>query len=231
MSSESKARVSGQTHVFDRRRVHFLRFGHSSPDLLDRSPALYRSLLHKSRDEIEQLIQLKEQELRPRELYNYLFAIFDLQQCFTKQWHRDMVHTLEQSMLDEAFLRQFCSLDQEPAFWKGFQRSENTPEYLLKYLFLYFDVLAEGSYLFRQNPRARRYRHRNSPVPRKKSMSIDEALSALGVTRKELAQMDKKALTALYRKKAHTAHPDKGGDHDGFISLTTAYKELLRTRL
>ncbi|WP_028582436.1 hypothetical protein [Desulfogranum japonicum] len=231
MSSESKARVYQQTHIFDRRRLHFLRFGHSSPRLIDRSPSLYRALLYKSRDEIEQLIQEKEQDLRPRELHNYLFAIFDLQNCFSRQWHRDMVHTLQQSQLDEAFLNQFCKQDQETAFWKGFQRSDHTPEYLLKYLIWYFDILAEGSFVFSQGPQARSFRGQFRQAPKAQSMSMDVALSTLGLTRKELAQMDKKALTTLYRKKAHSAHPDTGGDHDSFIALTSAYQELLRTRL
>ncbi len=41
-------------HVFDRRRVHFLRFGLTDQRQMDRSPALFRLLLDKSRDELKQ---------------------------------------------------------------------------------------------------------------------------------------------------------------------------------
>ncbi len=142
-----------------------------------------------------------------------------------------MVHTLEQEQLDAAFLSRYCLLDQEDAFWQGFERTENTPEYLRKYLILYFDVLGEVRFLFQRGPRTHRFHGGFRPAPTNRSMSLDKALHTLGLTREELAKMDKKALTAFYRKKAHITHPDKGGDHDAFIALTAAYKELVRTRL
>ena len=43
--------------------------------------------------------------------------------------------------------------------------------------------------------------------------------------------MDLKELKRLFRKKACELHPDKGGVHDEFIELATAYQELSRTKV
>ncbi len=42
--------------------------------------------------------------------------------------------------------------------------------------------------------------------------------------------MNKSDLTKLYRQKAHELHPDKGGEHDSFVRLAEAYKQLLREK-
>ncbi|PID71680.1 MAG: hypothetical protein CSA31_01205 [Desulfobulbus propionicus] len=231
MSGELRKRAIAHTHVFDRRRIHFLRFGHCSSNTLDKSPPLYKILLEKSRDEIEQLIFLREQDLQARELFTYLFSIFDLGRFFREQYARSHPFVLAREKVDTFFLQEFCALDQDSSFWAGFERSERVPEYLKRYLFLYFDH-ADNSDLMYHNmgQRFRRARRRYRPYHAEKKMSVSEAARVFGLSQQELAQLSRKELTTLYRKKAHTMHPDKGGDSDTFIKFTDAYKELLKSR-
>ncbi len=70
-------------HLFDMRRIHFLRFGSMDQERLHGLPdKFFQVLLGKSRDEIEQYFMKEEQILRPGELIRYLFAIFGLKQQF-----------------------------------------------------------------------------------------------------------------------------------------------------
>ncbi|RUM36281.1 MAG: hypothetical protein DSY58_05650, partial [Desulfobulbus sp.] len=48
MDPATRERIIAQTHVFDRRRIYFLRFGQTDLRDLDRSPSLYKVLLDKS---------------------------------------------------------------------------------------------------------------------------------------------------------------------------------------
>jgi len=231
MNRSDRERVLRETHIFDRRRIHYLRFGQVDQRRLDRSVTLYKHLLDKSRDELEQYIIGQEQDLRPGEYCRYVYTIFDLQRFFRESYARTMPHALDRERLDELFLREVCALDQDPSFWRGFRRDGRMAPYLVRYLVMYFDYDFPGgrswqefARLFGQADDRRRSRGTT------RRMSVNTAASVFGVSRRELADMDKKQLTRLYRKKAKEMHPDQGGDHDRFIELTAAYNELLHSR-
>jgi len=231
MSGKLRKHAISSTHIFDRRRIHFLRFGHCAGNSVDKSPPLYKILLEKSRDEIEQLIILRENDLQPRELDNYLFSIFDLGRFFSEHHARAYPSTLDRNKVDTCFLEEFCSLDKDSLFWRGFDRSEQVPYYLKRYLFLYFDHAGTDDMTWHtMGQRFRRARRRYQPIQGEKKMSVSEAAAVFGLSQQELSQLSRKGLTSLYRKKAHTMHPDKGGDNDTFVQLTAAYKELLHSR-
>lgn len=232
MSAALRKEALATTHIMDRRRVHFLRFGHCSPDLLDKSPPLFKVLLHKSRDEIEQLIMQREMDLRPGEYKRYLFTIFDLQRFFPEKLTRSIPSALDQQQVDEYFLQEYCRLDQDTDFWAGYETEGASSPYLLRYLFMFFDLAEEGDLLWNTlGGRHRRQRFRgHRPQPVAQRMNLSEAAAAFGLSREQFAALSKKELTALYRKKAHILHPDKGGDHDQFVKLTAAYNELLKSR-
>jgi len=229
MSGQERARVRDQVHVFDRRRIFYLRFGQIDMRRLNNSFALYRQLLDKSRDEIEQLIIAQEQELSPAEYKRYIFAIFDLQRFFDKSYARTMPQALDGEAMDHYFLEELCRLDQDQVFWQGLDRTDRLPPYLIRYMVMFFDYEFPGSQSFNDFARlfdqSRRQRRQSAT-----SMTLDQASTVFGLSRKDLAGLSRKQLTTLYRKLAHTLHPDKGGDHDRFIELTTAYNELLRGR-
>lgn len=231
MSGHDRGRVLEQTHVFDRRRIHYLRFGQVDQRRLDRSVTLYKLLLDKSRDEIEQTIIAQEQDLSPGEYCRYVYTIFDLQRFFRESYARTMPQALDQERLDELFVRELCELDRDQEFWRGYRRGDGLVPYLIRYLVMYFDYDFPGRRTWDEFARlfgGDGYRTRPG-VPGRR-MSVNQASTVFGISRGELAAMDKKALTRLYRKKAKEIHPDRGGDHERFIKLTEAYNELLRGR-
>ena len=221
-----RERAMTETHIIDRRRLHFLRLGRTSAEAIAKTPALYTVLLDKSRDEIEQLIMQREQALPAREYQQYLFAVFNLQQHFSETYARSMPETLNREQLDTLFVDAVCRLALDQDFWQGFSCGDCLPSYLVRYLIMYFDAAPDGP-IFRagfSRPRARRT-FRSETVDG--GMSRQQAMAMFGLSSIQLAGLRKNDLTRLYRQKAHELHPDKGGDTGQFIRLTAAYDELL----
>jgi hypothetical protein len=231
MDASTRKRIFQQTHVFDRRRIHFLRFGQTDLRELDRSPSLFKILLDKSRDELEQLILEREQDLSPHEYTRYIYAVFDLQQYFSESYARTMPHALSRDRLDEYFVAEICRLDNDKTFWQGMKRGTGLVSYMIRYVIMYFDYSFSDGQTWNDFFRAHiGSGHRTGPMKGSRRMSMREVTTVFGRTQTELSAMSRSALIRLYRKKALSLHPDKGGDHDAFIELTTAYNELLRTK-
>lgn len=231
MDDQTRKRVFEQTHVFDRRRIHFLRFGQTDLRELDRSPSLFKILLDKSRDELEQLILEQEQDLSPQEYKRYIFAIFDLQHYFNESCARTMPHALDGERLDEYFLKEVCLLDSDKLFWQGLERDAGLVSYMIRYVIMYFDYSFPGGQTWDEFSRIHfGSGHQSGPLKGSRRMSMREVTTIFGLKQTELSALSRSALIKLYRTKAQTMHPDKGGDHEAFIELTTAYNELLRTK-
>ena len=231
MDQATRKRVIESTHVFDRRRIHYLRFGSTDLRELDRSPSLFKVLLDKSRDELEQLILEREQDLQPNEYKRYIFTIFDLQRHFTQSCARTMPHALDSDRLDECFLEEVCRLDGDASFWRGMDRENGLVSYMIRYVIMFFDYSFPGGQSWNDFFRAHTSAGRSSTPPgNSRRMSMREMTTIFGVTRKELSAMSRAAVIRLYRKKAQEMHPDKGGNHEQFIELTAAYNEILRTK-
>ncbi len=231
MAASLRRRILEETHVFDRRRLYYLRLGTLDMRRLDRSVTLYRVLLDKSRDELEQLMLFRERDLKPHEYGSYLFAIFDLHTFFTEPYARTMPQALDQERLDAAFVEAVCQLDSDQAFWRGFGRTDRLPPYLIRYVVMYFDYSFPRNRFFDEE--TRRFRQGSHQARRpagSRSVSLAQAATIFGVSQAELARMSRQQIISLYRQKAKEMHPDKGGDHEQFIALTTAYQELLRLR-
>ncbi|MBV5317625.1 MAG: J domain-containing protein [Desulfobulbaceae bacterium] len=225
---QSRKRALRETHAMDRNRLYFLRMGRASAETIEKSSALYTTLLDKSRDEIEQLIMAQEQALPPREYHHYLFAIFDLQRFFKESYARSIPQALNRERLDTLLVEELCRLAVDPAFWQGYPHFECLPPYLVRYLIMYFDASPEepaGWARFNRSSRSRR--PRGSSFDDSGRMSRQQASAIFELTEDQLAGLRKRELTRLYRQKAHELHPDKGGETEHFIRLTAAYEELL----
>ena len=73
--------------------------------------------------------------------------------------------------------------------------------------------------------------HRQFKWPEKKdTVSKDEIATIFEESEETLRNADQKEITRLYRQKAKSLHPDKGGDQEKFVRLTVAYEELLRNK-
>jgi hypothetical protein len=217
-------------HMFDIRRIHYLRFAQLDQSKIFRAPKkIYRSLLDKSRDEIEQQFLQMENVLDANEKKSYTYVVFNVPDHFSGTLARNYPHALSQKKVDDCFVEEVCRLHSDESFWAGMSRSGILHEHLVRYVCWFFDHdYAESRYLDQlvYDWMARR-RDFNPPKP-EHSMGLTEALSVLGLTQKELSGLTVKSLTRHYRQMARKLHPDTGGGHNRFIKLSQAFEDLLR---
>jgi hypothetical protein len=219
-------------HSFDKRRVHYLKFGQTDQRNIEHVPLkLFRGLHNKSRDEIEHGLMDMEDALSPREYKTYTYTIFNLQQYFYESFANSNPQMLNQTKVDEYFIEQVCRLNSDPLFWAGMDATERLHDYLVRYVLMHFDYdFAPASFMedyLRQFINSRReYR----PPHKSAAVGLKEASTIFGISRSKLNNMSRRELVRLYRRKAQEWHPDKGGDHDKFVSLTGAYHALIKTK-
>jgi len=220
----------GAIHLFDKRRLYYLRCGRlDQADLCHITDKLYKPLLQKSRDELEQYFLGLERELPAREYKQYVFAIFDLQKHFPNwMFSKELPQTLNRGRLDQYFLEELCLLNNDSQFWVGFNPFSELHEYLSRYAVMYFDY-EFPSFDF-EDAFIRQFmgRRRTFSWPEAKISADEGEVKALfGRELRELKKMSRKSLTRLYRHRAKKMHPDSGGGHEIFVKLTEVYKQLL----
>ena len=219
-----------QIQIFDKRRIYYLRCGVVDQRRISGLPLKsFKAILNKSRDEIEQYLLQLEKSLDPREYKQYVYVIFDLQRYFAGLSARLIPQALDQEELDEYFLKDLNKLHRDELFWVGFQKENQLHEYLVRYAVMFFDYEFDGGSAWEeylQNFINSKRFHR--PPPPQSTVSMTVVVEIFGVSEDVLKAMNKSDLTKLYRQKAHELHPDKGGEHDSFVRLAEAYKQLLR---
>jgi len=219
-------------HIFDMRRIHYLRFAQLDQSNIFRVPKnIYRPLLDKSRDETEQMFLKMENVMDASERKTYSFVAFDVPDHFAGKLARNFPQALSQIKVDDCFIEEVCRLHADEKFWAGMSlpQPDILHSYLVRYVCWFFDYdYAESRYLDQlvYDWMARR---RNFNPPRPKSiMSVKEALAVMGLSQKEFAGLTVKTLTRQYRQMARKFHPDTGGGHNRFIKLNQAFEYLLR---
>ncbi|MHC1744149.1 MAG: hypothetical protein AB9873_14105 [Syntrophobacteraceae bacterium] len=222
-----------KVHSFDKRRLHYLRFGRLDMGNLESRPLKFLNvLMNKSRDEIEHTIESMEVVLRPHETRNYLYAALNLELYFSGSLLKHHPLALDPEKVDQVFLDEVCALNQDSLFFFGVddRPSGTLHDYLKRYVILYFDAppaarmdFADFGQFFR-NRRGGAYSV-SSPT----RTSTKEALARFEITQEEFKQLNEEELRKIYRRKAKDAHPDRGGRHDEFLDLTEAYETLLRS--
>lgn len=219
-------------HIFDRRRIYFLKFGRMDQGGLARLPVkLFRVLRQKSRDEIEQQFLEMETILKPDEYKAYTYVIFNLQSFFTEWFAKETPQMLDQDKVDGFFMDEICNLNADRTFWAGMQVGDHLHDYLIRYAVMYFDFdYARKSFMedyLRSFINSRRdYR----PSFQSSRATLSEASVIFEKTKSELKQIGRRDLARLYRRRAQELHPDKGGDHETFVRLTQAYHSLLKIK-
>jgi len=229
---EKPKKTKRPLHIFDRRRLHYLKFGRMEQGYVWLVPEkLFSILRNKSRDEIEQQFLDMEQQLNPREYKAYAYVIFNIQQFFTESFAKKRPQYLKQSDVDDYFIEEICRLNQDLTFWAGLQNGGSLHEYLIRYLFMYFDYdFAPRSWAedyIRNFINSRRDYH---PPPNVAGVTLKEASSIFSESKEVLKQMSRRQLVSLFRRRAQELHPDKGGDQEKFIRLSHAYHMLLKTK-
>ncbi len=231
-SGGKPAKEKTPVHIFDRRRLHYLKFGRMEQGYLWLVPQkLFNVLRCKSRDEIEQLFLDMESRLNPREYKAYVYVIFDINRFFNESFAKNRPQFLKQSDVDDYFIEEICSLNRDLTFWAGMPIANRLHEYLVRYVLMYFDYdFAPRSWVddyIRNFINSRRdYR---SPYGAG-SVSWDEAGVIFGEAKDDLKKMSRQELSRIFRRRALELHPDQGGDPKKFIKLTKSYDMLLRTK-
>lgn len=221
---------SRPVHIFDQRRMHFLRFGRTDQGRrFSLPPRLMAKLIGKSRDELEQTFIEQEKSLSDFEHRSYLYAALNLRRHFNQSFAGSMPQALPPEDIDHFFVKEICNLDQDKGFWAGIQRPHCLHPYLARYLINYFDNSFPQVDPNRDFVRDFMNGHRQFRWPEpKNSMADDELAEVFGESSESLQGLNKQEITRLYRQKAKDLHPDTGGEHDEFVRLTKAYESLLR---
>ncbi|MDH5297537.1 MAG: J domain-containing protein [Desulfobulbaceae bacterium] len=231
-ASEDAARVGYEVHLFDRRRLHYLRYGALDQSRLFRmADRVCRVLLDKSRDEIEQYFMAEEEVLEENQWKEYVYVILDLRRHFDETLARTMPSALNGEKVADLVAEELCRLHDDAAFWGGMATSGGLDPYLVRYLIHYFDSDWPGRR--QEDEFVRRFiddHRQHRPMPSQR-LKMEETANLFGVEWEDLQKMSRRQLTRLYRRLAHQLHPDKGGEADKFAALTEIYRRLLARKV
>jgi len=229
LSERERSAIEKDIHLFDRRRLYYLRYGGVDQSRIFRlNPKLYRPLLNKCRDEREFYLLDLEKALQHNELRTYVFAIFDLQRHFTESFSATMPEALNQTDIADFFIEEICSLNDDKSFWRTGTGGTSLHDHLIRYMIMFFDHGYGRRSLFDDFVREFMGRHRAFSWPEKKpAVSTGQAEKIFQRKWQKLQKMSRRELTRLYRERAKELHPDSGGNHEQFIELNGAYASLM----
>ena len=230
LSEGEREAIRHQVHLFDRRRLYYLRYGAVDQSRLSRlHEKCSRPLLGQSRDEREYYFTAEEQALEPGMYLHYLYAIFAVARHFPESFAPWFPEALEADQVADHFVHELCRLNGDPSFFPE-HREPTLHPHLRRYLVMFFD--------HRPNPRSferdfaaafiagrRRFRW-----PQREKIPPEQLSAIFATPAQELHAMSLPQLTRLYRQLAKRLHPDQGGNHQAFINLTEAYKHLRRLK-
>lgn len=229
LSFEEKEKIDQQLHLFDLRRLYYLRYRAVDQRHLHKMhKKLCRPLLDTCRDEKEFYFIRQESQLPARELKTYVFAIFDLQKHFSQSFAAHMPQGLPEAEVEELFIEEICRLNRQKDFFPSHRDRHSLHRHLQRYVVMFFDFFfPEMSY---ERDFARQFmggRRQFRWPARNQKIEETEYVELFGSTKAKLVKLSQSELTRLYRKRAKTLHPDQGGEHSQFILLTEAYNQLL----
>jgi len=228
MSSDEQQELMRSVHLFDRRRLFYIRYKAIDQSRLYRvKDKLYRPLLYKSRDEKEYYFREQEKCLRPDELKQYVYVIFDLQKRFDEYFSTFMPEALDEAAVTEVFLEELCRLNNDTSFWQDEEERYFLRHHLQGYAIAFFDTGFTQRSFARDFYQSFRSRHRQFRWPEKKRQVSEEQTSAIFEEKLEkLKGMNLRQLARLFRRRAKQLHPDSGGRAEDFITLLNAYEAL-----
>ncbi|MFT5697164.1 MAG: hypothetical protein ACI8ZB_000012 [Desulforhopalus sp.] len=221
--------IHREIHIFDRRRLYYLRYGAVDQSRLTKlHEKCCQPLLGQSRDEREYYFMAEEMVLEPGSYFQYIFAIFNLQKFFDQSFAPWLPEALARVEVENQFTEVICTLQKDISFWQTEKTDPSLHHHLARYLWMFFDFVPHQPSVQRDFARAFMGNHRTFKWPEKKVEASPETVEELfGISLVQLNSLKKDELTRFYRKKAMDLHPDKGGDAEQFISLTEIYTTLL----
>ena len=231
-SESDRQEIARQIHLFDRRRLYYLRYGAVDQSRLFRlHEKCCRPLLGQSRDEREYYFTAEEKALEPGSYLQYVYAIFHLQKYFHQSFAPWLPESLAFDEMAEHFEKELCLLNQDRRFRQNEAATDSLYHHLTRYLIMFFDYTPTRRSFPADFARQFMADHRTFRWPERTWDRSPEKVSKIFATPYEqLKKMTREQLNRLYRQKAMQLHPDRGGDHDLFIELTEVYNGLLRTK-
>ena len=229
LTSNEKSFIQHTMPLFDKRRHHFLKFGEIDPGSMENMPVgLFKGLVNKSRDEIEQKFIQQESRLKRSELKTYLYAALDLQRFFESFMAKRMPQALDQEKVDTFFIKELCQVNTALFAAPDMPAPRMLHPALQRYVIMFFDFDYAQSTLLDDFAKRFMNQHRQfHPPPPKTTVSLETSLSNMGLESQRFSTMSPRDLTRHYRKLARRHHPDKGGDTKKFVRLNQAYENLM----
>jgi len=229
LTLDEKKAIQTQVHIFDRRRLYYLRYGAVDQSRLSKlHEKCCRPLLGQSRDEREYYFMAEEKVLEPGAYFQYIFAIFNLQKNFEQSFAPWLPEALAMDEVADLFTKVICTLQKDETFWQAQTGGDSLHPHLTRYLWMFFDFAPHRPSFQRDFARAFMGNHRVFKWPEKKvEVSPEKIEKIFGLSHSHLTTLKKEELTRLYRQKAMELHPDMGGDAEQFIILTEVYTTLL----
>ena len=217
-----------QVHIFDARRLYYLRLGGiDSGELAQKRWKFLDVFLCKSRDEIESDLDRMELALPPGEYPVYVYASLGVP-LLLPRYLRDHPSALDRERLDRLVLTELCKINSDEDFFLGVKREDEfLHQYLRKYAWYYFDSEFRTETPF---DGFRFSRGLSRPVPLRPDRSLQHACRVLGVSAAQFSRMSAADLTSIFRRKAKKIHPDRGGAHEDFLNLSEAYGQLMEMK-
>lgn len=233
LTTDEQKQIQTQVHIFDRRRLYYLRYGAVDQSRLTRlHEKCCRPLLGQSRDEREYYFMAEEKVLDPGSYFQYIFAIFNLQKHFQQSFAPWLPEALAMEEVGDLLTEVICTLQKDKIFWQGQKGGNSLHAHLTRYLWMFFDYAPHIPSFEKDYVRAFMGNHRTFKWPEKKVTVPPEKIEEIfGISHSHLTALNKEELTRLYRKKAMQLHPDKGGDAEQFIVLTEVYTTLLNKKV
>ena len=233
LTRDERTKIQTQIHIFDRRRLYYLRYGAVDQSRLTKlHEKCCRPLLGQSRDEREYYFMEEEKVLEPGSYFQYIFAIFNLQKHFQQSFAPWLPEALAMEEVADRLTEIICTLQKDRAFWQAQKGGDVLHTHLTRYLWMFFDFIPHRPSFERDFARAFMGNHRTFKWPEKKVDVPPEKIEEIfRLSHSHLRALDKEELTRLYRKKAMKLHPDKGGDAEQFIILTEVYTTILNKKV
>lgn len=229
LTSQEEQEIHRQIHLFDKKRLYYIRYGAIDQSRLFRLHIkCCKPLLGQSRDEREFYFSQEETSLSPSSFRKYLYAIFNIQKHFNQSYASWLPEALAQDEVSDYFVEELCKLNNDPSFWQSGKIPQTLHHHLIRYVIMFFDYEPEVRMFSEDFVKSFMSDRRQFHWPSKNTEATPERVEELfGTSTHELKKMTKVQLNRLYRQKAMVLHPDQGGDHELFIELSEIYKQLL----
>jgi hypothetical protein len=214
-----------KVHMFDARRLYYLRFGRiDSGELGRRNWKFLNVFLCRSRDEIESDLDTMELPLPTGEYAAYVYASLGIP-LVVPHHLREYPSALDRENLDRLVLQELCRINSDEEFFLGVQwENDSLHPYLSKYAWLYFDSEFQSPAWFES------FRSQMDLNKTASARSVQAAFEIFEISAGQFSRMSGKELTRLFRLKAKKIHPDKGGEHENFLRLSEAYDHLMKIK-